>query len=121
MYHLFMAHSNIDPLAFATAKMYGLAEECAALIETTGLAEDEFTLPTFQPHVPDPPQPITPMQGNWPILPMSQSLLERAFSDQNGDLVLEEPAVNGFTDDLTAFEADLNGSRGTDLIGEEDG
>jgi coatomer protein complex subunit alpha (xenin) len=96
--------------------MYGLTEECAAIIDATGLAEEKFTLPSFQPLIPDPPLPIMPMQSNWPILPMSQSLLERALIDENGDILLEEPAINGFTDGLTTFEKDLNGVQGTDLI-----
>jgi coatomer protein complex subunit alpha (xenin) len=96
--------------------MYGLTEECAGIIDATGLAEEKFTLPSFQPLIPDPPLPIMPMQSNWPILPMSQSLLERALIDENGDILLEEPAINGFTDGLTTFEKDLNGAQGTDLI-----
>src|ERR1700737_4112187 len=96
--------------------MYGLTEECAAIIDATGLAEENITLPSFQPLIPDPPLPIMPMQSNWPILPMSQSLLERALIDENGDILMEEPAINGFTDDLTTFEKDLNGAQGTDLI-----
>jgi coatomer protein complex subunit alpha (xenin) len=106
----------LDPLAFATAKTYGLSEECAAILEATGLTEEEIILRGGELHIPDPPHAILPMQSNWPILPTSQSLLERAFTDELGDLSVEEPATNGYADDLATFEKGLNGTRETDLI-----
>jgi coatomer protein complex subunit alpha (xenin) len=108
--------SNIDPLAFATAKTYGLSEECAAILEATGLTEEEIVLPSSELHIPDPPLAVSSVQSNWPILPTSQSLLERAFTNELGDLSVEEPTTNGYADDLAIFEKGLNGTRETDLI-----
>jgi coatomer protein complex subunit alpha (xenin) len=108
--------ANIDPLAYATAKTYGLTEECAAILEATGLTEEDITLPKSESHLPDPPQAISPMQSNWPILPSSRSLLEKALTDELGDLTLEEPSANGYADDLTAFEKGLNGTQEPSLI-----
>lgn len=107
---------KLDPLAYATAKTYGLTEECAAILEATGLTEDEIKLPSTRSHVPDPPQPIAPLQSNWPLLPSSRSLLEKALTDELGNLSLEEPATNGYADDLNTFEQGLNGTQEPDLI-----
>ena len=107
---------NIDPLAYATAQTYGLAEECAAILEETGLTEEDINLPQAQSHIPDSPKPISPMQSNWPILPSSRSLLEKALTDELGDLALEEPRANGYADDLAAFEKGLNGTQEPNLI-----
>ena len=106
----------LDPLAYATARTYGLAEECAAILEATGLTEDEITLPSTKSHIPDGPRPIAPVPSNWPILPSSRSLLEKALTDELGDMTLEEPGANGYAGDLNAFERGLNGSHEPDLI-----
>src|SRR3982074_2512482 len=37
----------IDPLAYMTAKSHGLTEECEAILEATGLTEEQITLPTI--------------------------------------------------------------------------
>jgi coatomer protein complex subunit alpha (xenin) len=93
-----------------------LAEECAAILEATGLNEEDIKLPETASFMPDPPQPMAPMQSNWPILPTSRSLLEKALTDELGDLTLEEPSTNGYADDLNAFEKGLNGTREPDLM-----
>ena len=91
-------------------------EECAAILEASGLTEDQITLPSTTSHVPDGPRPIGPGPSNWPILPSSRSLLEKALTDELGDLTLEEPGTNGYADDLNAFERGLNGTQEPDLI-----
>lgn len=93
-----------------------MTEECAAILEATGVTEEEIQLSSTVAHVPDPPQPIAPMDKNWPILPSSRSLLEKALTDELGDLSLEGPGTNGYADDLNAFEKDLNGKQESDLI-----
>jgi coatomer subunit alpha len=106
--------ANIDPLAYATAKTYGLEEECAAILEAAGLTEEDITLPTTESQPPIVPEPINPAQGNWPLLPTSRSVLERALTDELGDLSLEEPVTNGYGG-LDSFEKDVNGTE-LDLI-----
>jgi len=101
-------HADLDPLAYATAKTYGLTEECAAILEATGMTEEDIVLPSHAVHLPDPPKPIAPMTSNWPILPTSQSLLEKALTDEMGELSLEEPS-NGYAENLDSFEKGLNG------------
>jgi coatomer protein complex subunit alpha (xenin) len=93
-----------------------LTNECAAILEATGLTEDEINLPNTESHVPDPPLAIAPAPSNWPILPSSRSLLEKALTDELGDLTLEEPSTNGYADDLNAFERGLNGTEELDII-----
>jgi coatomer subunit alpha len=116
MYYLQKMFSlMLDPLAYATAKTYGLTEECTAILEVAGLNEEEISLPA-KPHVANPPRAIAPMESNWPLLPSSRSLLEKALTDELGSSVLEEPATNGYADDLNAFEKGLNGTQESDLI-----
>ena len=95
-----------------------MTEECAAILEATGVTEEEIQLPSTIAHTPDPPHPIAPMNNNWPILPSSRSLLEKALTDELGDLSLEEPGTNGYADDLNAFEKGLNGTQESD-VGED--
>ena len=109
-------NANLDPLAYATAKTYGLTEECASILEATGLTEEDLVLPTHAPHAPDPPHPIAPMTSNWPLLPTSRSLLEKALTDEMGELSLEEQTTNGYAEDLNTFEKGLNGTEESDLI-----
>ena len=107
--------NNVDPLAYATAKTYGLAEECAAILEAAGLTEEQISLPSAQAHAPDPPHPIGPMEKNWPLLPSSRSLLEKTLIDELGDQSLEEPTTS-YSEDLSAFERGLGSTTEADLI-----
>ena len=114
MFDTFRYCTDLDPLAYATAKTYGLEEECAAILEAAGMNEEDITLLTSESTPPIVPTPKLPMQGNWPLLPGSRSVLERALTDELGDLSLEEPVTNGYGG-LDSFEKGLNGTE-SDLI-----
>ena len=104
MYILCQLLANIDPLAYATAKTYGVQEECEAILEFAGLTEDDIKLPSTQSHILDPPPPVAPMQSNWPLLPSSRSMLERALTEELGNATSPAPLTNGYGDELDAFD-----------------
>ncbi|KAK4222144.1 hypothetical protein QBC38DRAFT_490519 [Podospora fimiseda] len=87
---------DLYPLAYMTAKSHGLEEECQAILEATGLSEEELNLPTFGDAL-TPPKPIVPTyKANWPTKSTSQSVFERALLGQMESLSLEdEGAANG--------------------------
>jgi coatomer subunit alpha len=104
MYLLCKLLANIAPLAYATAKTYGLHEECEAILESAGLTEDDVKLPGVQSDILDPPPPVAPMQSNWPLLPSSRSMLEKALTEELGNSTSPAPLTNGYGDELDAFE-----------------
>jgi len=99
------AQSRIDmlkdidqyPLAYLTAKAHGLEEECQAILEASGLTEEEVTLPALgKPAVA--PRAVAPTyKANWPTKATGTSSFEKALQ-ADGD---EAPVANtnGFEED----------------------
>ncbi|KAI5460278.1 coatomer WD associated region-domain-containing protein [Mariannaea sp. PMI_226] len=91
---------DLYPLAYMTAKSNGLEEECQAILEATGLTEDQLTMPTLGAPLTT-LKPIVPtFKANWPTKATSQSFFEKALLGQVEGLSLEdEPAAaTGFDD-----------------------
>lgn len=89
---------DLYPLAYMTAKSHGLEEECQAILEATGLTEDQINMPKLGEPL-TPPKPVVPTyQANWPTKATSQSFFEKALLGQVEGLSLEdEPSgANGF-------------------------
>ncbi|EGR48167.1 vesicle coatomer complex, alpha subunit [Trichoderma reesei QM6a] len=88
---------DLYPLAYTTAKSHGLEEECEAILEASGLTEEQLTMPALgKPLVP--PKPVvSTFKSNWPTKASSQSYFESALLGQVEGLSLEdEPsAANG--------------------------
>lgn len=82
-----------------TAKSHGLEDECASILEATGLTEDQIALPNLGSPL-SPPKPIVAtFKANWPTKATSQSFFEKALLGQVEGISLEdEPsaASNGF-------------------------
>lgn len=87
------------PLAYLTAKSNGLEEECQAILEATGLTEDQLTTPAMGGPL-SPPKAIVPtFKSNWPTKASSQSFFEKALLGQVEGLSLEdEPAQTNLMD-----------------------
>lgn len=104
---------DLYPLAYMTAKSNGLEEECQAILEATGLTEDQLTVPTLGAPLAI-SKPIVPtFKANWPTKATSQSFFEKALLGQVEGLSLEdEPAANGtgFDDVLEDDSAKRNGA-----------
>ncbi|KAG0638051.1 coatomer WD associated region-domain-containing protein [Tuber brumale] len=114
---------DLYPLAYVTAKAHGLNEECEAILEASGLTEEDIRIPEISVPVP-PPRAIVPThQKNWPLRAASQSFFEKALLGQVESMTIEDEApsgTNGFGMDEGAgdgkgFNGDL-----LDVEGEED-
>ncbi|KAJ0167702.1 putative coatomer subunit alpha [Colletotrichum tanaceti] len=91
---------DLYPLAYMTAKSHGLEEECQAILEATGLSEEQLETPTIGEAL-TPPKPVVPtFKANWPTKATSQSVFEKALLGQVEGLTLEDApaAANGFDD-----------------------
>ncbi|KAI8293281.1 putative coatomer subunit alpha [Colletotrichum sp. SAR 10_98] len=109
---------DLYPLAYMTAKSHGLDEECQAILEATGLTEDQLETPTIGEAL-TPPKPVVPtFKANWPTKATSVSVFEKALLGQVEGLSLEdEPAAaNGFDEAIDDDVAKKNGN----LIDAED-
>ncbi|KAF5518041.1 putative coatomer subunit alpha [Colletotrichum aenigma] len=103
---------DLYPLAYMTAKSHGLDEECQAILEATGLTEDQLETPTIGEAL-TPPKPVVPtFKANWPTKATSVSVFEKALLGQVEGLSLEdEPAAaNGFDDAIDDDAAKKNGN-----------
>jgi coatomer subunit alpha len=83
-----------------TAKSHGLTEECEAILEATGLTEEQITLPILGSRLSTPRAVVSTHKANWPTKATSQSFFEKALLGQVEGLFLESetvPASNGFT------------------------
>ncbi|KAM0459762.1 hypothetical protein ACHAPV_000013 [Trichoderma viride] len=78
------------PLAYTTAKSHGLEEECEAILEASGLTEDQLTLPTMGKPLAPPKPVVSTFKSNWPNKASSQSYFESALLGQVEGLSLED-------------------------------
>ncbi|KAM0427767.1 hypothetical protein ACHAPT_007223 [Fusarium lateritium] len=111
---------DLYPLAYMTAKSHGLEDECQAILEATGLTEEDLTMPSLGTPL-STPKPLVPtFKASWPTKATSQSFFEKALLGQVEGLSLEdEPAAvsGGFED---ALEDDSAAKRNVSLIDDDD-
>lgn len=105
-------------MAYITAKSHGLEEECQAILEATGLTEDQITIPKLG-SAPTPSHPVVPTyKANWPTKATSQSFFEKALLGQVEGLSLEDnPAANDLPEGM---DLDSSANQNGNLIGEDD-
>ncbi|CAH0050117.1 unnamed protein product [Clonostachys solani] len=109
---------DLYPLAYMTAKSHGLEEECEAILEATGLTEDQITLPTLGKPL-TPAQPVVPtFKSNWPTKAGSQSFFEKALLGQVEGLSLEDNTATNLLDD--AMDVDESSKRNGLIEDEEE-
>jgi coatomer subunit alpha len=108
-----------DPLAYITAKSHGLEEDCQAILEATGLTEDQITLPRLG-DAPSLSRPVVPTyKSNWPTKASSQSFFEKALLGQVEGLSLEDES--GAANDVSeGMEIDSSSKQNGGLLGEDD-
>jgi coatomer subunit alpha len=96
---------DLYPLAYTLAKSHGLTEECDSILETTGLSEDQISMPTLgSPQ--GPPRTIVPTHtANWPMKPASHSSFEKALLGEVGVLGDDNGAPDLLDEDVPAAEA----------------
>ncbi|TKX21767.1 putative coatomer subunit alpha [Elsinoe australis] len=84
------------PLAYLAAKTHGLEDECQAILDATGLTEDQISLPTIGKPLTPPSVVVPTYQANWPVKSTGVSSFEKALLAEGGD---EEAVGNGFADE----------------------
>ncbi|KAG9246003.1 coatomer WD associated region-domain-containing protein [Calycina marina] len=104
---------DLYPLAYMTARSHGLEEECASILEATGLTEDQITLPTVGEPLTPPKPLVATFKANWPTKATSQSFFEKALLGQFEGLAIEE--------EPTAASNGLGFEVGEDEITKENG
>ncbi|TGZ84268.1 Coatomer, alpha subunit [Ascodesmis nigricans] len=108
---------DLYPLAYVAAKAHGLTEECEAILEASGMTEEDMHIPDFGAPA-QIAQPLVPTyEANLPLRTRTQTVFEKVLLGEVEGLSLEDnaAAANG----LDAEEqAGANGLG--DLEGEEE-
>ncbi len=87
-----------------TAKSHGLDDQCEAILEASGMTEEQIKLPTMGQPL-QPPKAIVPTyEANWPVKAASHSFFEKALLGEVGGPDDEVPTLNGFDHDETVEE-----------------
>lgn len=90
------------PLAYLTAKSHGLEDEAQAILEASGLTEDQISLPSIGKPKAAPKAVIPTFKANWPVKASGASSFEKALLAEDGDAAVE---ANGYgEEDLLAEE-----------------
>ncbi|KAF7562135.1 hypothetical protein G7046_g2011 [Stylonectria norvegica] len=111
---------DLYPLAYMTAKSHGLDEECQAILEATGLSEEELSLPTLGAPLAT-PRPVVPTyKASWPTKATSQSVFEKALLGQVEGLSLEEETVAANAQGLEDGFDDESAARRSGILLEDD-
>ncbi|WPH00386.1 Putative COP1-coatomer complex alpha chain of secretory pathway vesicles [Acrodontium crateriforme] len=112
------------PMAYLTAKAHGLEEECEAILEASGLTEEDVTLPSLGRPAAPPKALVPTYKTNWPTRATGMSSFEKALMAEGGDeavapdangeedLLAEEEAGDGFVDEA---EDDDDAAAGWDM------
>ncbi|KAF2421839.1 Coatomer, alpha subunit [Tothia fuscella] len=111
---------DLYPLAYMTAKSHGLEEEAASILEASGLAKDQLTLPKLGDPIAIPQASVMTHSANWPVKSTSSTAFEKVLLGQEGDGD-ELATANGY-DEADLLEPDTTGLNGDGLEEtEEDG
>ena len=90
---------DLFPLAFVTAKSHGMEEECASILEASGLTEDQVSLPTIGIPASLPKPIVMTHKANWPVKAAPHSFFEKALLGEVKDSAADDEAgqtSNGF-------------------------
>lgn len=116
---------DLYPLAYVTAKAHGLTEECEAILEASGLTEDQIKLPAIGAPLTPARTIVSTHEKNWPLRAASQSFYEKALLGQVESMTLEDEPVtsgaNGFGFEDEADESKKFSGNLMDVDTEEDG
>lgn len=114
---------DLYPLAYLTAKSNGLTDECEAILEATGLTEDEITVPAIGQALRPPAPIVSTHKANWPVKEAAHSSFEKALmgevtgeavEDGEADLLNEDAPITG-EKDMLAGEDDEDAGDGWDM------
>lgn len=101
---------DLYPLAYATAKANGLADQAQSILEAAGVSEEQINLPSTGSTV-APAKPIVPThKANWPTRAASSTVFEKALQGEVDGTGSEEPAANGYGDEDLLGESEPTGA-----------
>lgn len=104
-----------------TAKSHGLDDECQALLDATGIAEAQLTIPQLGKSLGVPTPVVPTFRANWPTKASSQSFFEQALLGEVEGLSLEDGSA---TADRMALDVgadgETNAKRGGGLTEDDD-
>jgi coatomer subunit alpha len=115
---------DLYPLAYLTAKTHGLTEECKSILEASGLAEDQISMPTGGTPMAPPRTIAQTHKANWPVKEASHSSFEKALLGETGaavddalepDLLVGDLPVVEQKNGLPAAEDDEDAGDGWDM------
>jgi coatomer protein complex subunit alpha (xenin) len=95
---------DLFPLAYMTAKSHGLDEEAASILETSGLSEDQLTVPKMGEPLSIPQASVMTHVSNWPVKSTSSTAFEKVLLGQEGGEDELAP-TNGY-DEADLLESD---------------
>lgn len=93
-----------------TAKSHGLEDECQAILEATGITEDQLTMPDLGKPLGIPKAVVPTFKSNWPTKASSQSVFEKALLGQVEGLSLEDDPTSA---DRMALDDEVEGDSAT--------
>ena len=86
---------DLYPLAYLTAKSHRLEDEAASILETSGLAADQVSVPSITEPIPTPRASVLTHLANWPVKSTSSTAFEKVLLGQEG--AEDEPSgANGY-------------------------
>lgn len=104
-----------------TAKSHGLDDECQALLDATGIAEAQLTIPQLGKSLGVPTPVVPTFRANWPTKASSQSFFEQALLGEVEGSSLEDGSA---TADRMALDVgadgETNAKRGGGLTEDDD-
>lgn len=112
---------DLYPLAYLTAKSHDMTEECESILETTGLSEDQISLPSVGTSLNIPKAVVATHRSNWPVKAAAHSSFEKALlgevavDDGEADLLAEDIPVLEDKNGLVAAEEEEEPGEGWDM------
>ena len=75
---------DLYPLAYLTAKSHSMSEECKSILDITGMAEEQISLPNLENPGTIPGVIVQSHRQNWPKKPAAHSSFEKALAGEVG-------------------------------------
>ena len=99
---------DLYPLAYLTAKSHGLTDECAEILEITGLTEDQISMPDAGAALQAPKAIVPTHKSNWPVKEAAHSSFEKALLGEVGGPV-DDTEPNLLEEDIPVVAQEKDG------------
>ncbi|KAI9827073.1 MAG: hypothetical protein M1826_006437 [Phylliscum demangeonii] len=121
-----LKEADLYPVAYLTAKAHGLSEECDAILEASGMREEQITQPPYGKPVSRPAAIVPTYKANWPVkAAASQSVFEKALLGHVEGLEAEAApsasrGLGGLDDDLAGNGGGMADRHATEVAEDEE-